>query len=91
MPRKKPPSETLIQDLISHSLADEVLHRIPVEDHTQRKIQEVRVAAQEYLVRQGAHFLDIEDAVRSLLPGLIAELGVEISAAPLYPSYPDLS
>ena len=92
MPRnKKPLSETLLQDVISHSLADEILHRIPVAELTQKKVQEVRLAAQEYLVRQGAQYLDIEQALQSLLPGLIAELGVETSAAPLYPSYPDLS
>ena len=84
---KKPLSESLIKDLIAESLADEILHRIPVKDLTQNKTQEVRIASQEYLGRQGPHSLDIEEAVRFLLPGLIAELGVETSAAPLYLSF----
>lgn len=84
--KKKTLRESLIKDLIAESLADEILHRIPVEELTPKKIQEVRIASQDYLVQQGAHSLDIEEAVRVILPGLIAELGVETSAAPLYPS-----
>lgn len=85
--KKKTLSESQIKDLISFCLADEILHRIPVTELTPKKMQEVRIYSQEYLVRQGAHSLDTEEAVRVLLPGLIAELGVETSAAPLYLSF----
>lgn len=87
MPRsRKPLSESLIKHLIAYALADEILCRVPIRELTQEKMVSVRAAARDYLSRQGSHSLDIEEAVRTLLPGLIAEAGVEPSAPPLYGS-----
>lgn len=85
MPRSRNPlSESLIKDLIEHCLADEILLRVPLKELTQEKKVSVRAAARDYLSRQGSHSLDIEEVVRTLLPGLIAETGVEPSVPPLY-------
>ena len=89
MPRKrKPLSEALIKDLIEYCLADEILLRVPLKELTQEKMLSVRAAARDYLSRQGSHSLDIEEVVRTLLPGFIAEVGVEPFPPPLYGGAP---
>ncbi len=83
---RKALSEETLKALIEESLADEILQRIPVLELTQQKKEEVRSATRVYLGKQSNLSFDIEASVRTLLPGLISELGVVSSTAPLYSS-----
>lgn len=87
MPRiRKALSEETIKALIEESLVDEILQRIPFQEISFQKKEEIRSATRAYLGRQSNLSLDGAESVRNLLPGLISVLGVNPSTPALYAS-----
>lgn len=70
-------------------LADELCHRIPVQELTKEKIKEFTALAREYLAQVDPEVPeDIELACDQLLPGLIELAGVsEHPTEALYPTF----